>query len=116
MGLSDCPPLAQPRSSIPHEPPPVDLSDFAPPDHGRGSRRVKRWLAEQQLLNADSIFLDASSSEQIAKAAGTPCNPYLAYPNLAYIASSKGNDDDDKACFVRVSHSLTILLTSQMGW
>lgn len=90
------PPAQSPSPpSIPHEPPPVDLSDCAPAERGRGgSRRVKRWLAEQQRVN---VTLDASSSEQIAKAAGTPCNPYLAYPYLAHYASAGQNDDDDKA-------------------
>lgn len=76
----------------------MDLSDCAPAERGRGgSRRVKRWLAEQQRVNENNITLDASSSEQIAKAAGTPCNPYLAYPYLAHYASAGQNDDDDKA-------------------
>lgn len=62
-------------------------------------------------MNVNIIALDASSSEQIAKAAGTPCNPYLAYPNLAHYASARGNDDDDQASL----HSYVIVEEEEEG-
>lgn len=91
---------AQPPPHIPHEAPPISLTDAEQAEQEkRGSRRVKRWLAEQRRLYGYSnvSYVGPAEAERererVAQAFGTPCNPYLAYPYLQY-PSRKGDDDD----------------------
>lgn len=75
--------------------PPFEFSGASLSDQtSKKTRRIERWLEEQE----KHIFpLDAAARERIQKAAGTPSNPYLAYPNLSNHAVIKENHKDDVA-------------------
>ncbi|KAL5494951.1 hypothetical protein ACEPAI_413 [Sanghuangporus weigelae] len=63
-----------------HSSGPVELGQASNAEQPRGKVRVESWLKEQQRINNS---IDDSARDRIAKAAGTPCNPYLAYPGLS---------------------------------
>ena len=72
---------------------PVELGQTSIAEHPRGKvRRVESWLKEQQRLNS---AIDDSARDRTARAAGTPCNPYLAYPGLSRCTVWQDEDDDD---------------------
>lgn len=51
----------------------------------RASKRIEQWL--QQTRKTQTTFADdLEEAERKAKAAGTPVNPYLAYPNFARVS------------------------------
>ncbi|KAL5519270.1 hypothetical protein ACEPAH_953 [Sanghuangporus vaninii] len=75
-----------------HSSEPVELGQASNAEQPRGKVRVESWLKEQQRINNS---IDDSTRERIAKAAGTPCNPYLAYPGLSKCTVWQDEEDDD---------------------
>ncbi|OCB87902.1 hypothetical protein A7U60_g5039 [Sanghuangporus baumii] len=75
-----------------HSSGPVELGQASNTEQPRGKVRVESWLKEQQRINNS---IDDSARDRIAKAAGTPCNPYLAYPGLSKCTVWQDEGDDD---------------------
>ena len=86
------------------ETPSVDLMDNTHVEHAhRKSRRVKRWLAEQQRMSDSSLEgTDTDRAGRVINATGTPCNPYLAYPNMGHRAVVNDIDDGSLHSYVIV--------------
>ncbi|KAL5533937.1 hypothetical protein ACEPAG_397 [Sanghuangporus baumii] len=76
-----------------HSSGPVELGQASNAEQPRGKVRVESWLKEQQRINNS---IDDSVRDRIAKAAGTPCNPYLAYPGLSKCTVWQDKEDEDE--------------------
>ena len=75
--------------SVPQLEAPIELVISSPsPTHTqsrRASKRIEQWL--QGTLKTQGTFADdLEEAERKAKAAGTPVNPYLAYPSFARVS------------------------------